>query len=231
MSQQPADMMALGLALHEAPVKWAHVRQAWHRQWQALQWDATSLWLWTLLSQAYPQVRTWNADRSTNASRRCRRWSSVGGEVEWAQHLLHESGCRVEHLVVAIEQALHLGVSVSLIADCLATCAGHASFTQFGDIASRIHDLDLRATVYRRIICRYAIGPRSAAANVLAALEFHSACRDDKFLALVVRDWDGARRREFDAVVRMAMANTQRFLGLLRASHASHRAEFPAYRE
>ncbi len=111
---------------------------------------------------------------------------------------------------LVVENAQRLGVPSVLVEHAFTELAWTLNFVQFGQMVSSIRDIEIRAQIYRRLIARYSIGPRSAAANVLAALEAEAPERNQRFLARVVQDWDARRKAEFYLVIHAAFSDTER---------------------
>jgi hypothetical protein len=188
---------------------WVQLR-ALYRNLSSARLTATERFVLNLVCRVHPKMRALDGSanrRSHRVKRKCP--SNIGDEP-----VPFGPDCSAIAVDVAIVNAERLGVPRRLIESALGDIAWRLNFVHFGQMVSRVSNLDMRANILRCVFARQRVGPRSAAANALAALETGAADRNLEFLWRVVRDWDTARRAEFIAVVHAALSDPQRLCSL-----------------
>lgn len=219
-----ADVIAFGVCLPSASSSaLAAVADALQRQ----DVSAASLLLGALAASCYPQVcgPTLSAFfLSDDCYLRIAMHLTCPVESPPPLPLALKTKCRTCIAREVLDAAERINIDHVFVQEVFCALAQHMPFAEFGECAAAVHDIALRAAIYRRIIRRCRHGPRSAAANVLAACEHdpHDAAtatqahvRNNAFVATMARDWDAARKREFYEVVRAAQAEPLRFAALL----------------
>ncbi|KAK4532775.1 hypothetical protein CCYA_CCYA13G3632 [Cyanidiococcus yangmingshanensis] len=202
------DFLSLVVAICCDPCEACVSHLQWiSKAWKLLELDATERFLFALVAWAFPTIQLCVPSLCASRAADLGKLACTDPGSFWSSLRNHYGTIAMD---LAVVSAQRLGVPNFLIEHALAEIAWELNFVQFGRMASKILDVDVRAQTYRRLVARYRIGPRSAAANVLAALEDNAPGRNQSFLALVVHDWDSWRKAEFYAVVNAALSDPQR---------------------